>query len=157
MSAAILLSGLPAFCQEVKYGTIYIKHPYIEVVNEATNDFIAGNFSRTYSYYADTTMWWISGLKKIIPIAEAVKRWEGNFVIVKQVPNGYPDYLHYIKNNSMVVQSWWTLTAKSKKTNEVAIIPMAMFDWFNTDGKMTREFIYEDFSKLFADCIRIMK
>lgn len=47
----------------------------------------------------------------------------------------------------MVVQSWWTWSGKSKKTGEMLKIPMVMFDEFNKDGKISKEYIFGDFSK----------
>jgi hypothetical protein len=96
-------------------------------------------------------MWWISGMSKFVPLEEALKLWKGDFDKfdeIKQVPNGYPDFLHYVKDNAMIVQSWWTWSGKSKKTGEVTNVRMVMFDEFNVDGKITREYIFGDFSKL---------
>lgn len=71
-----------------------------------------------------------------------------HFDDVKQVQFGYPDYLHYKKDDSKIVQSWWTWSGKSKKTGEVVKVPMVMFDEFNADGKISREYIFGDFSKI---------
>ncbi len=151
LSTVLFLFVVTAFCQEQKNGTIYIKHPYIEVVNQATRDYLADDFSKTSNYYADSAMWWISGMSKFVPLAEALKLWKGDFDKfddIRQEPNGYPDFLHYIKDNTMIVQSWWTWSGKSKKTGEVTKVRMVMFDEFNVAGKITREYIFGDFSKL---------
>jgi hypothetical protein len=148
--AGFILSGLTAFCQQEENGTIYIKHPYIDVVNNANKDYVANNFTTTQNYYADTAKWWVSGMADFIPLADAVKMWKGDFEKfddVKQTQFGYPDFLHYKDKNSMIVQSWWTWSGKSKKTGDVIKVPMVMFDEFNTDGKIVREYIFGDFSK----------
>ena len=150
ITAGLFLLGLTAFCQEETNGTIYIKHPYIDVVNNSNKDYVSNDFSNIKQYYADTATWWISGMEKFIPIADAVNMWKSDFDKfddIQQVPQGYPDYLHYKKDNSMAVQSWWTWSGKSKKTGQVVKVPMVMFDEFNTEGKIVREFIYGDFSK----------
>ncbi len=151
ITAVLFLSAITAFCQDEENGTIYIKHPYIEVVNNANKDYVANNFTTTQNYYADTAKWWVSGMNDFIPIADAVKMWKGDFDKfdnINETPMGYPDFLRYKKDNAMVVQSWWTWSGKSKKTGQVIKVPMVMFDEFNADGKIAREFIYGDFSKL---------
>ncbi len=151
ITAFLFLSGITAFCQEEENGTIYIKHPYIEVVNNANKDYVANNFTTVPNYFADTAKWWVSGLPNFIPLADAVKMWKSDFDKfddIKQVPTGYPDFLHYKKDNAMIVQSWWTWSGKSKKTGDVIKVPFVIFDEFNTAGKISREYIYGDFSKM---------
>ncbi len=150
MTAALFLLGITAFCQQETNGTIYIKHPYIDVVMKANQDYMANNFTTVKNYFADSAKWWVSGLPDFIPLADAVAMWKGDFDKfddVKQTPVGYPDFLQYKKNNSMNVQSWWTWSAKSKKTGEIVTVPCVQFDEFNKDGKIIREYIYGDFSK----------
>ncbi len=150
MTAVLFLTVITAFCQQETNGTIYIKHPYIDVVMKANQDYVANNFTTTKNYYADSAKWWVSGMKDFIPLADAVTMWKSDFEKfddVKQVQVGYPDFLHYKKDNNMAVQSWWTWSGKSKKSGEVVSVSMVMFDEFNTDGKIIREYIYGDFSK----------
>jgi hypothetical protein len=151
ITAVLFLSGITAFCQEEENGIIYIKHPYIDVVNNASKDYVANNFTTTQNYYADTAKWWVSGMADFIPLTDAVKMWKSDFDKfdnINQVQFGYPDFLHYKKDNTMVVQSWWTWSGKSKKTGDVIKVPMVMFDEFNADGKISREYIFGDFSKM---------
>jgi hypothetical protein len=151
ITAGLFLLGLTAFCQQEENGTIYIKHPYIDVVNKITNAYEAQDWATLKGLYSDTAKWWISGMEKFVPIADAMTAWKSDFEqfdSVKQVPQGYPDYLHYKKENAQIVQSWWTWTGKSKKTGEAYKIPMVVFDEFNNDGKVVREYIYGDFSKI---------
>ena len=152
LTATLFFFAITAFCQQDESnGTIYIKHPYIEVVLNANKDYVANNFSTINNYYSDTARWWSSGMEKFIPIADAEKMWKSDFDKfdnIQQEQVGYPDYLHYKKENAMIVQSWWNWTAKSKKTGDQIKIPMVMFDEFNADGKIVREYIYGDFSKM---------
>ncbi|MEO8112059.1 MAG: nuclear transport factor 2 family protein [Ginsengibacter sp.] len=150
VTAALFFLGLTAFCQQEENGTIYIKHPYIDVVNNSNKAYDSQDWASIKGYYADTAKWWISGLEKFIAIDDAIKSWKGDFehfTDIKQIPVGYPDYLQYKKDDSKVVQSWWTWTGKSKKTGKVVKVQMVMFDDFNNDGKIVREYIYGDFSK----------
>ena len=151
LSTALFLLGLTAFCQQEENGTIYIKHPYIDVVNNSVKAYEAQDWATLNTIYSDTAKWWISGMEKFIPIADAMKSWHNDFVKfddIKQAPQGYPDYLHYKKGDAMIVQSWYTWTGKSKKTGEVVKAPMVVFDEFNKDGKIVLEYIYGDFSKV---------
>ena len=152
LSTGIFLLGLTAFCQqEVTNGTIYIKHPYIDATNQAVKAYQAKDLATLQTLYSDTAKWWASGMEKFIPIADAMKSWMNDFDKyddIEQTPQGYPDYLHYDKGNAMIVQSWWVWSAKSKKTGAVIKAPMVQFDEFNNDGKIVREYIYGDFSKM---------
>jgi hypothetical protein len=151
ITAVVFLLGITAFSQQEENGTIYITHPYIDVVNNANKDYVADDITTAQNYYADTAQWWISGLPKFIPIADAMKMWQNDFNYfdsISQVQIGYPDFLHYKKEDAKIVQSWWTWSGKSKKTGEVIRVPMVMFDEFNNDGKIVREYIYGDFSKV---------
>jgi hypothetical protein len=154
VTAVLFLSGITAFCQSEENGTIYIKHPNIDAVNATTKAYLAKDMASLRSMYSDTAKWWSSGMKQAIPIADAMKMWMTDFDYydnVNQVPQGYPDYLEYKKDNAKVVQSWWTWTGKSKKTGEVLKIPVVIFDEFNNDGKIVREVMYGDFSKMQKD------
>ncbi len=147
-STMLLFFVLTAFCQQEENGTIYIKHPYIDVVMNSNKDYVANNFSTVSKYYADTAKWWISGLPDFIPLADAVKMWKSDFDKydnIKQTQMGYPDYLHYKKGNAKIVQSWWIWSAKSKKTGKEYKVYMVIFDEFNAAGKIGREYIYGDF------------
>jgi hypothetical protein len=151
ITAALFLLGMTAFCQQEENGIIYIKHPYINVVNNSIKGYETQDWASLQNIYSDTAKWWASGLENAIPIADAMKSWKhdfDNYTEIKQIPQGYPDYLHYKKNNDMYVQSWWIWSGKSKKTGEVLKVPMVVFDAFNTDGKIVNEGIFGDFSKM---------
>ncbi len=153
-TAALLVISTIAFCQQEENGTIYIKHPYIDVVNNAAKAYMAKDEATEKTIYADTARVWISGLEKGISIADAIKGWSGDFDYFDDInlkTFGYPDYLHYKKDDGMTVQSWWTLSGKSKKTGEVIKIPIVIFDDFNTAGKIISVSIFGDLSKWFKE------
>lgn len=151
VTAVLFLFAINAFCQqEETNGTIYIKHPYIDIVNNSSKAYEAQDWATLNTIYSDTAKWWASGMEKFVPIADAMKTWHTDFEKfdgIKQIPFGYPDYLHYKKDDGKTVQSWWTWTGKSKKTGAVIKVPMVVFDDFNNDGKIVREYIFGDFSK----------
>jgi hypothetical protein len=151
VTISLLLVGIVSFSQEEKNGTIYIKHPYINLVNSAIKAYLAKDDAANAKIYADTAKWWVSGMEKSIPIADAIKMWDTDFDFyddIKLTPVGYPDYLHYLDKDQKYVQSWWTWSGKSKKTGEVIKIDLVQFDRFNSAGRIDFETLYGDFSKM---------
>ena len=147
---SLFLFGINSFSQE-KNGTIYITHPNIDAVNKTNETYLQKDEAGSIKFFSDTAKAWVSGMEKPIPIKEAAKMWMSDFDYydsIKLKPNGYPDYLEYDKDNSKVVQSWWTWSGKSKKTGEIVKIPVVQFDDFNKDGKIVFESLYGDFSKM---------
>jgi hypothetical protein len=151
----LLVVSLAAFSQaEEKNGTIYIKHPYIDVVYNTVKAYLAKDEATNKQLYADTARFWIASMPKSIPIAEAFKMWKTDFDFyddIKVTKVGYPDYLHYVDGDAKLVQSWWKWSGKSKKTGEVVTINYVQFNDFNTAGKITRESLYGDFSKMIKE------
>jgi hypothetical protein len=155
LSAFLLLSGLAGIAQEEQNGTIYIKHPYINAVNKSSQAYVDKDWEGLKALYSDTAKWWISGLEKPIPIAEALAVWKTDFDVFDDIkqeksPGSYPDYLHYKDQDGKSVQSWWVWSGKSKKTGEPLKVRFVQFDEFNNDGKITGEYLYGDFSKISA-------
>ena len=146
----LVLATNTAFCQQEENGIIYIKHPNIDAVDNSVKSYLQKDMAALKSFYSDTARWWASGMTKSVPIAEAMKLWISDFDMydsIDQKQVGYPDYLHYKDQDSKTVQSWWTLSGKSKKTGQWVRVPMITLDDFNEDGKITRESSYGDFSK----------
>lgn len=151
LTSCLFLFATAAFSQkEEKNGTIYIKHPYIEAVNNTTKAYLEKDVATNRKIYSDKATFWISGLEKPIPIEEAFKSWTSDFDYydIKLTPVGYPDYLHYVDKDQKYVQSWWLWSGKSKKTGEMVNIDYVQFDKFDEAGKIIFESIYGDFSKM---------
>ena len=151
LAAGLLLLAFAGYSQEERNGDIYIKHPYIEVVNKSVKAYLDRDIATNTKIFADTARFWVTGMTKPIPIADALKMWSADFnyfdsIRVKVV--GYPDYLAYKDHDTKVVQSWWTWYGKSKKTGETIRVDYVQFDDFNKDGKIGFESLYGDFSKM---------
>src|ERR1700676_1351546 len=139
LTTSLFFTVIACFSQEEKNGTIYIKHPYIEIVNKSVKAYLEKDVATNSKIFSDTAKFWVSGMPKRIPIAEAFKNWTADFdyydsIRVKQF--GYPDYLAYIDQDAKVVQSWWTWFGKSKKTGVTLKVDFVEFDDFNKDGKI---------------------
>ena len=148
----LLVISTVCFSQKTKRnGDIYIKHPYIEVVNKTNMAYLANDTATNRTFYADTAKFWVSGMTKRISYAENLKHWADDFGYydsIRLVPTGYPDYLAYIDKDAKVVQSWGKWFGKSKKTGETLRVDFVQFDNFNKDGKIEFEMIYGDFSQM---------
>ncbi len=59
LSTGLFLFAIAAFSQEEKNGTIYIKHPYIEVVNSTAKAYMAKDDAANKAIYSDTAKWWV--------------------------------------------------------------------------------------------------
>ena len=155
LTSCLFLFGIAAYSQkEEKNGTIYIKHPYIDIVNKGAKAYLEKDDATNRKIFADTATFWVSGMTKRVKIEEAIKMWDSDFdyyTDVKQTAVGYPDYLHYKDQDQKYVQSWWKWSGKSKKTGEVITINFVQFDLFNKDGKIVDESLYGDFSKMVKD------
>lgn len=148
---SLFLMGTACFSQEERNGDIYIKHPYIVVVNKSVKAYLEKDIATNTQIFADTARFWITGMSKTMAIAEAIKSWVTDFDFYDSIQikvQGYPDYLAYKDHNQKVVQSWWTWTGKSKKTGEKIRIDYVQFDDFNKDGRIVLESLYGDFSKM---------
>lgn len=151
ITVALFLFGITAFCQQETNGIIYIKHPYIDVVNNAVKAYASGDFTALKMNYADSATYWQDGMEKFAPFENAIKGWNEDLTYLSDIsmtPVGYPDYLQYKKDNSKIVQSWWTWSAKSKKSGDVIKVPMVLYDEFNANGKITKQYMFGDFSKV---------
>jgi hypothetical protein len=151
LTASLFIIGIACFSQEEKNGIIYIKHPYIEVVNKSNQAYLNKDAAANTKIFADTARFWVSGMAKTIAIGDAIKLWAADFdyydsIQVKTV--GYPDYLMYKKDDAKVVQSWATWSGVAKKTGNKLKIDFVQFDTFNKDGKIEFEALYGDFSQM---------
>ena len=152
LSMALLLTGVVCLSQTQKEnGTIYINHPYIDIVNNSMKAYLEKDMATNTKIFADTAKIWISGMEKPMPAADVLKDWVTDFDFYKDIKVqkvGYPDFLHYQDKDQKYVQSWWQWVGTSIKTGEVVKIDFVQFDRFNSAGKIDRESLYGDFSKL---------
>jgi len=155
LSLCLLVSVLASFAQAEKTnGTIYINHPYIDAVNKSVASYLSQNVAVWRALYADTAKFSVTGIAKSFSIQEQEKYFDMDFKYFTNIttkPYGYPDYLHYVKDNAMVVQSWWTWSGKSKKTGKEVKVRYVVFDDFNSAGKIVSESSFGDFSAVFAE------
>jgi hypothetical protein len=152
LSIAFALLGLSSYAQEETNGTIYIKHPNIQVVYDAVKAYLNKDDAANRQIFSDTAKFIYSGLgDKPVGLDEILKDWDNDFnyfdsIQMKQI--GYPDYLHYKQGDAKIVQSWWDWSGISKKSGKKSVVNMVLFDWFNNDGKIVFEVGYGNFGDL---------
>jgi hypothetical protein len=147
----LLLASTAGFSQEERNGDIFIKHPYIEIVNKTNMAYLANDTASNRMFYADTARFWASGMTKSVGYYDNLKHWADDFSYYDSIrlePTGYPDYLAYKDQDAKVVQSWGKWFGKSKKTGKTLRVDYVQFDNFNKDGKIEFEMIYGDFSQM---------
>ena len=157
LSFTVLLFVTVSFAQkEKKNGTIYINHPYIDVVNNSIKAYVNQDLNLWKTYYSDTAKFWVSDINdgKFFPLKESMSGLALDYKFydnIKFTQIGYPDYLEYDKDHTRTVQSWWLWSGISKKTGKELKIYTVQFDSFNNAGKIIKEEIYADFSKQMAE------
>ena len=132
--------------QTKENGTVYINHPYIVTVRKIMNAFMDRDAEKLGSYFTPEARVSFSSMKKgeSMSIEEYKTYLSGRYfrdeVKYKMVQTGYPDCVHYEKNDSYVVYSWWNLLVKlDGKKHE---IPLMLSHDFNGDGEIVHSHVY---------------
>ncbi len=123
-----------------KNGEIYINHPYITTVRKGVNAFVAKDFESMGSYFAPKAEIAFSSMKpgQSMNLEEYKKYLSDRYLNdeiqydVEQV--GYPDCLHYEKDDVWVVFSWWNIIVK--KDGEKHVLPIMLSHNFNDEGEI---------------------
>ena len=151
--AALLCSSFAFAQKREKNGTIYKRHPYIDVIKSLASLYQKGDADGMTRYYADTVKFFGMSRYKVDStmtrkrlsensknLMEAKAGWQQ--IIdgwdIKMVFLDEPVGLEYA-NAQFAVQSWWELTLVNKKTKKTAVVQMVMLDIFNKDGKIGRQ------------------
>jgi len=127
-------------------GTVYINHPYIVTVRKVANAFVAGDMEKMGGYFTPEARITISSMKpdESLGMDEYKKylsdRYLQDGVKYKMEQVGYPDCVHYEKNDSYVVYSWWNLHVK--KDGKKHKISLMLSHDFNDEGEIAYSHIY---------------
>ncbi|WP_340114049.1 nuclear transport factor 2 family protein [Maribellus mangrovi] len=128
-------------------GAIYINHEYINVVRKLVNAYCSMNIDSVMSFYAPDAVFMTTenqwdesfGLEIYKKALEDLFA-DSEYIAMEQY--GYPDCMHYEKNDNYTVYSWWTGHIKSKETGKVVNIPQMLSMQFNEDGKISMQINY---------------
>ncbi len=127
-------------------GVVYINHPYILTVRKAMNAFVAKDMEKWSSFYSPKAKFTNSSMQLDQSMnMEAYKATMSKMFFkddlkfkVEQV--GYPDCIHYEKDDVYVVYSWWKMMVK--KEGKVFEFPFMISHDINKEGKIVMERIY---------------
>jgi hypothetical protein len=128
-------------------GKIYINHPYIAAIRKAVNAFVARDIETFGSYYSPKARFTFSSMnpdEESLTLEEyksyLVGRYFKDELKYKMEQVGYPDCVHYEKNDSYVVYSWWNILVK--KDGKKHVLPLMISNDFNDEGKIVFTHIY---------------
>ncbi len=134
--------------ETVENGTIYKSHPYIVNVRKLLNAiYVKKDFEEWITYYNPKTSYWNSTMKvgETIDFDElkelAKQRIFDNDITYSLTEVGYPDCMHYTKDNMYVVYAWWNMKESSPDGTSLEY-PMMTTHNFDKDGKVIGVYVY---------------
>ncbi|TFG75063.1 MAG: nuclear transport factor 2 family protein [Flavobacteriales bacterium] len=141
-----------ATSQKEKNGTIYIKHPTIDMTNEMLAAYVAGDAYKVATFLADdfkayngnSTNKDNTGRTKE-EYLEGIKWWRENIAYFSMKPSGgaYPDALEY-KDGTFWVQTWNDLSGVHNETGVRLDMPVQYSVQFNKDNKIKTLITYNN-------------
>lgn len=127
---------------ERKNGVIYDNHKYINAVKMAFAAFENNDLEKAYSFFDEKAMFRNSSMlpgdnaSNLDALKASNKDFLSKYTIDAIDMNGYPDYLHYERGNTDLVQSWWTFRLTRKSDNKKIVVPAFYTHTFNDEGKI---------------------
>lgn len=124
-------------------GTVYDNHDNINVVRRMYAAVEKNDLDKAFSFFHENARFrnvnmpvgeWMS-LEEDRAFTEEIHKNYDN-IIFEQV--GYPDYVHYERNDSRVVQIWYNIHMTRKSDNKSIEMPYHALIDFNDEGKITR-------------------
>lgn len=150
----LLLVFTVSLAQKKKNGTIYLEHPTIDIANEITAAFVAGDEEKVASYLADdfkayngtstnkdnkgrTKEQFLNGLKW--------RKENTSYASVSPSQGAFPDALEY-KDGAIWVQTWNQYKAVHNETGVKMDMPFHQLMQFNEDNKIKTLITYDESS-----------
>lgn len=124
-------------------GTVYDNHEYINIVRRMYAAVEKNDLDKAFSFFDENARFrnvnmpvgkWIN-LEEDRAFTEEVHKNFDN-IIFEQV--GYPDYVHYERNDSRVVQIWFNIHLTRKSDKKKIEMPYHALIDFNEEGKIIR-------------------
>ena len=127
-------------------GTIYMNHPYITSVRKLINAYRELDIDKWETFFAPSARFSNTTMKPkefngIEKQREELKKAFANTKEIRLEPVGYPDCLHYNKEDNWCVLSWWNVYGMTNDGHKFEY-PMQYQHWFNKDGKISSETMY---------------
>jgi len=127
---------------ERKNGVIYDNHEYINAVKMAFAAFENNDLEKAYSFFDDKARFRNSSMapgdtsESLDDIKASNKDFLSKYTVEAIDMNGYPDYLHYERGDTDLVQSWWTFRLTRKSDGKKIVVPAFYTHTFNDEGKI---------------------
>ncbi|PCI36184.1 MAG: hypothetical protein COB60_00240 [Flavobacteriaceae bacterium] len=127
---------------ERKNGIIYDNHKYINTIKSAFAAFENNDLNRAYSFFDVNARFRNSSMipgdkpATLADIKVSNVDFLSKYTIDAIDMNGYPDYLHYERGDTHIVQSWWTFRLTRKADAKKLVIPAFYTHRFNDEGKI---------------------
>jgi len=138
------------FAQKKKNGTIYIEHPYIEIVKEFNDAFVTGDVEKIKSLVSEEFSWRNSTMRnepgklsQLIGRSNYLSKNIQDFNI-KHYGGSYPDAFEYKKDNIVDVMTYTWLTGYDKNTGVSLNMPRYANFRINNSGKIVSINIMDD-------------
>lgn len=131
--------------EKLENGVVYKNHPYINSVRKVLNAFANKDLNEWESYFNPKARVWYSTMNnnEFQTLEEVKTRLGKQFETqgkVKFIQQGYPDCVHYKKNDIYVVYSWWVFT--EEKGESKLEYPIMFSHNFDKDGKINFVMVY---------------
>ncbi len=151
MSTAMLENNVESE-QTIANGTIYKNHPYIVKVRKFISNSSLGKVNEMYADFAPNARFYdINYDYGTSTSVEERKKQNSSFLENFEIEgideNGYPDMFDY-EGSTEVVEGWWKMRLKNKKTNKRFTIAIGFSFNFNQQGQIQREISYYNGSQL---------
>jgi hypothetical protein len=153
MNTAMLVKNAESE-QTLTNGILYRSHPYISKVRKLVANLSLGNVDGIFADFAPNAR--IFDINYAYGVSESVEDNKKEITTMLQDIEiegidevGYPDMLD-IEGPTSVVDSWWSMRLRNKKTNKKFKIALVLSHTFNEQGQIERENNYYSSAQMAA-------
>ena len=153
MNTAMLVKNVESE-QTLTNGILYKNHPYIVKVRKLVANLSLGNVDGVFADFAPNAR--IVDINYAYGVSSSVEDNKKEITAMLQDIEiegidevGYPDMLDH-EGPSSVVDSWWSMRLRNKKTNKKFKIALVLSHTFNDQGQIERENNYYSAAQMAA-------
>jgi hypothetical protein len=153
MNTAMLTKNMESE-QTLTNGILYRSHPYIAKVRKLVANLSLGNVDAIYADFTPNARFFDINYAYGVSTSVEENKKEINAMLqdieiegIDEV--GYPDMLD-IEGPTSVVDSWWSMRLRNKKTNKKFKIALVLSHTFNEQGQIERENSYYNGAQITA-------
>ena len=135
--------------QKKKNGSLYIEHPYIDIVEKFNTAFTSGDIETLKDILSEDFKWYTTNARRPRTIEQLIGR--SNYLSknitnfqIKHWGGSYPDVLEYKKDKVTDVKTYERLTGYDKNTGVDLRMPRYATFRFDKNSKITRMWVNDD-------------